>query len=562
MARGNRTETAGYLQTTAGALAAQLHTSSTVLQTILIMPPLFEERKCCHPSLTLFGRRLTEGSVLCADPAGSGDAPGAETDASLEGWLAQWCAAAARFRRCHPRVPHLWLGIRTSALLLLRQAAALPAAEQPDAVILWEPVTGPDFLRQLLQRRQVNEMLAYGQARRSRQELERAWQAGEAVDCDGYAVPARLYHDLQQLQPVPWHGPGLILSTGPETRTADTCHQLAPATTRLALRLPPFWNAVGQVDTRPMVDATVQWLQARTPRPATPPPPPTATAPAPLLHPVAPDGQEEQVTIPAADGCLRGVLHTPSRPGRGRIVLLHGWSGDRTGPHRMFVHAARTFCQQGFTCLRFDFRGRGDSDEAPGEGATIAGMTADAHAALAWLRQTAPAGGPLTLLAICSGCKVAISTAAADPEIAGLALWSAESMGSLRHAVTSWRKRRAALLAYLRKLAMRETWRKLLRGEVRTSMVGKSLAPSEIRSPAEARAEDATLQAFRRYRGRVLLVFGGSDPDAPGSSRAYAGYCRAHGLTHTCHTVPHAGHSYYGLAWEQEVLRVTGVWLA
>jgi pimeloyl-ACP methyl ester carboxylesterase len=177
------------------------------------------------------------------------------------------------------------------------------------------------------------------------------------------------------------------------------------------------------------------------------------------------------------------------------------------------------------------------------------------------LRAEAPAGGPIVLLAICSGCKVAIGAAAAEADVARLALWSAESMGSLRHAVTGSRKQLAVLRTYARKLLRPETWRKLLRGQVRAGMVGKALVQAEVRSPAEARAEDETLRAFRQFRGDILFVFGGSDPDTPGSSQAYAQYCRAHSIGHTCHVVPHAGHSYYGMDWEQEVLLVTKKWL-
>ncbi len=562
MARLNSSESTGYLQITTGALAAQLHASSSVLQTLLIMPPLFEERKCCQRTVTTLCRQLPDTTVLRVDLRGSGDSPPPDSDYTLADWLAEWRETAAALRQRHPHVPQIWLGIRTSALLVLQQAAASPPAAQPDAVILWEPVTGPDFLRQLLQRRQVNEMLAYGKARRSRQAMAQAWQDGESVDCDGYALTPRLHQELQQLQPTPWHGAGFIVSTSPDTRTADTCHQLAPAATCLPLRLPPFWNSIGHVDTQPLVEATTRWLQNHAPRLTAPPPPADAeTTRPPLLQPTTQDCAEQLITIPTSDGQLRGVLHTPAPASRGRIVFLHGWSGDRTGPHRMFVHAARELCLQGYTCLRFDFRGRGHSDDLPTAG-TIASMTADTHAALAWLRTAAPAGGPITLLAICSGCKVAISTAATAPDIANLALWSAESMGSLRHAATTARKRRSALLAYTRKFFLPETWRKLLRGQLHAGMISKALAPAEVRSAAEARSEDATLQSFRKYRGSILLVFGGSDPDAPGSLQGYTTYCRTYGIAHTCHTVPHAGHSYYGLEWEREVLQVTAQWLS
>ena len=578
MAIGTLSETAAFLTTPQGSLAVQLQAGPQVVKAVIIVPSLVEERKACHDALAATGRHMAAqgAAVLRFDPRGCGDSPAAFADFSIPDWLADLCAAAQWLRQAYPQVPQIWLGVRAGALLALRQASVNDAV-RPDALVLWEPVSGPDFIRQLLQRRLVNEMMAYGQARQGRRAIEQQLADGGTVDFDGFPITARLYRDLQELQPVPWDGPGLIVSTGADTQTADTCHGLAPATTRLNLRLPPFWNTVGHVDTRAVTDATVAWignLRTEDGRRTTDHGCPPSTfcgstfdilrfpegAP---LSKATPDRSERMVAFAGAHGTVRGVLHQPpgAAPRRGRIVFLHGWSGDRSGPHRMFVHAARLLASQGYTSLRFDFCGRGDSDSLPSGDATIATMLADTRAALAWLRQEVPDDGPIALLAICSGCKVAISVAAAEPDVARLALWSAESMGSLRASTTGSRKRLAMLRTYARKLLDPETWRKLLRGQVHAGLVGKALVQAEVRSSAEARAEDEALRAFRKFRGDILFIFGGSDPETAGSAPAYARYCRTHGIASTCHTVPHAGHSFYGLTWEQEVLRVTETWL-
>jgi alpha/beta superfamily hydrolase len=557
-----------YLSAAHGPLAIQTHADPQAVHvTVIIMPPLLEERKSCHAALTEVGRALAaEGAfVLRPDAAATGDSPGACDEFALRRWEADLADCAGLLRRHFPRAPQCWLGVRASAALVLRAASVAPADQRPAAVILWEPVTGADFLHQLHQRRQVNEMLAYGRVRVGRRTAEAQLAAGETVDFDGYPVTADLHRELAQLDLRPWPAAGLVVTTSPDTHTADACLQHAPSLARCALRLPPFWNTVGHVDTRPLTEATTAWVRqhlspapssAVTPR-AAPPPLLADNAVADLL----PDGSERMLCLPGGQAALRGVLHlSPPHCRRGRIVFLPGWSGDRCGPHRMFVHAARRLAAQGFTCLRFDFAGRGDSDPLP-QPATIASMTADARAALAWLQANHPDGGPLTLLAICSGCKVAIGAAAQEPAVARLALWSAESMGSLRHAATGRRKLLAMLRAYAAKLLRRETWRKLARGQLRPRMVGRALVSAEVRSPEEARAEDAALRLFQKFRGDLLLVFGGSDPDAPGSSAAYSAFCERHGIRQTSHLIPHAGHSYYGLAWEAELFRITESWL-
>jgi len=161
------------------------------------------------------------------------------------------------------------------------------------------------------------------------------------------------------------------------------------------------------------------------------------------------------------------------------------------------------------------------------------------------------------VVAICSGCKVAVTLAAENQDLARLLLWSPESMGSLRSATTGWLKTRSALTTYARKLTRPETWKKLLSGKVQAGLVSKALVKHETRSAEEAAQEDATLKRFRTFRNPMLLVFGGSDPDAPGSSRAYARFCRTHAIPQSTHTVPHAGHSYYRATWTRELFDVS-----
>ena len=189
-------------------------------------------------------------------------------------------------------------------------------------------------------------------------------------------------------------------------------------------------------------------------------------------------------------------------------------------------------------------------------------MIDDADAAVAWLKGQLPPGTPLTLIAICSGCKVAIGTATRHPDIGRLVLWSAEVMGSLRASSTNLRKTLGALRAYAKKLWRRETWKKLLAGRVQTGMVGKALVRHETRSADEALAEDRLLEAFGRYRGRIRFIYGGSDPDAHSAATAYQRFCRRHRIGYKLDVIPHAGHSYYGAVWREELIGRTLAWLA
>lgn len=510
---------------------------------MLLVPPFVEERKGALPVFVQAARALAENNIasLLFDFSGCGDSQGAFEATPPEAFEADCEAALAWLSQAFPHAPRAVLGVRAGALLAARLAARHPDTA---ALVLWSPVAGPDFIRQLLQRRMVNDMVAYGKAQESRAALEARLQAGEAVDLDGYPVSGAFYAWMQTLAPQPAGTvPALVISGGHDAKTAAAYAAPASATAPLALRFPPFWNTVGHVELAPLISETVGWLSSRF----------SAAAPAPFAHlspeAAAPLGECVNLSPPPTVRCL---FDTPAATPRGGVLFLHGWSGDRTGPHRLFTRFARQLAERGFLCARPDFIGRGLSDGEASE-ASIARMTENAQAALDELRRRLPPGAPVAVAAICSGCKVAIALTSKNQDIAKLLLWSAESMGSLRSSATGLRKTLSALTTYARKLMRPETWKKLLSGKVQAGMVTKALVKHEARSAEEAAWENGVLKAFRSYRNPVLFVFGGSDPDAPGSSRAYAGYCRQQGIPHAVHAIAHAGHSYYGEAWTREL---------
>ena len=518
---------------------------------VLICPPLVEERKASQRAM-VDGARHLAAQVPCAvlriDYRGSGDSSGAFADYTVGDWLEDIETAAAWLDRRFPNVPQARLGVRVGALLALQPPAAATA------FLLWEPIAGTEFIRQLLQRRMVNDMVAYGRAQVSRREIEAALHGGGSVDLDGYTFTGSQCAQLGACVFPCVTQPLLALATGTDARAVDALRTQNPDLEVRTIRLAPFWNSVGHVETAALAEASAAWLQECFPGAKTldAPPPPDALV----------DPAEAPVSLPVGAATLRAVLHRPAaEPPAGAFLFLGGWSGDRQGPHRLFLDLARRLTSQGNLCLRLDYRGRGESDGEVGA-AGIATMIDDADAAVAWLKGQLPPGTPLTLIAICSGCKVAIGTATRHPDIGRLVLWSAEVMGSLRASSTNLRKTLGALRAYAKKLWRRETWKKLLAGRVQTGMVGKALVRHETRSADEALAEDRLLEAFGRYRGRIRFIYGGSDPDAHSAATAYQRFCRRHRIGYKLDVIPHAGHSYYGAVWREELIGRTLAWLA
>ena len=540
-----------FLNVNGRALSATCFLPATVRGALLFVPPFVEERKGALPVFVQTARALGEQNIasLFFDFSGCGDSEGAFEEMPPEFFEADCEAAWSWLGQTFPAAPRASLGVRSGALLASRLASRHP---ETAALALWAPAAGPDVIRQLLQRRMVNDMVAYGKAREGRAELESLLRRGETVDLDGYPVSGAFYAWLQELVPRPSGAPLCVSSGGHDAKTAAACAARAGETTLLSLRYPPFWNTVGHVDLTALIGETTAWLAERldgTPQAA------------PALQPLAaaaPFGAFMSLG-PAAE--IRAAVDTPEGTPRAGALFLHGWSGDRTGPHRLFTRFARQLAQRGTLCLRPDFFGRGLSGGAAAE-TSIARMAEDAQAALDALRRRLPPGAPVVVIAICSGCKVAVTLASKNPDVAKLLLWSAESMGGLRSSATGARKTVNMLVTYARKLTRPETWKKILSGKVQAGLVTHALVKQETRSAAEAAWENSVLERFRAYRNPVRFVFGGSDPDAPGSSRAYARYCRRNGIPHAAHTIAHAGHSYYGEAWTRELFDVSHAFLA
>lgn len=270
------------------------------------------------------------------------------------------------------------------------------------------------------------------------------------------------------------------------------------------------------------------------------------------------------ITFESAGLRLVGLLGRPETPEpqhRG-VVLIHGWAGYRIGPHRMLRRTAQRLIAEGFHTLRFDLRGRGDSE---GD-ATTAGLDefiADTLAAAECLR--AQTGVERVALAgICSGSNIAIGAATLDKRIAELALWSPLPFQPEANASQSTRRRKHYLAQYIRKALQWNTWKRLLRGEVSVKGVSKTLAGESKPTHEGRNLKDSRrdlMAAFGSYAGRALFITGGMDPEGMAGRELFTRFCADKGIAARFHLVPGATHSYYTPAHEREVIQTTVDWL-
>jgi len=127
---------------------------------------------------------------------------------------------------------------------------------------------------------------------------------------------------------------------------------------------------------------------------------------------------------------VAGVLHVPDKVPAPTIVFCHGFTGNRIEAHRLFVYAAREFCKNGFTVLRFDFRGCGES-EGSYDSITISDEVKDLGNALNFLyNRNEVLKEKVGVIGLSLGGVISILTAAEDDRIKAVCTWS--SPGDLR----------------------------------------------------------------------------------------------------------------------------------
>lgn len=120
---------------------------------------------------------------------------------------------------------------------------------------------------------------------------------------------------------------------------------------------------------------------------------------------------------------LVGVVTSPAEDGDvgdPSCVFINSGIIHRVGPNRIYVRMARALAARGFTCLRFDLAGIGDSlvdPDAPGSDPQEL-MDWDTADALDFLAQ-GDQGQTFILLGICSGANQALRMAAADDRVVG-----------------------------------------------------------------------------------------------------------------------------------------------
>jgi len=133
---------------------------------------------------------------------------------------------------------------------------------------------------------------------------------------------------------------------------------------------------------------------------------------------------EEKIFFQSGDGTpLCGIWHVSTEDSKNAAVILaHGITVDKN-EDGVFSDLADNLVSNGFSVLRFDFRGHGESGGKPID-LTIEGELKDLKAAYLWMEKRVP-GKPMGILGASFGGGIAVLFASRQPKmLTSLCLWN------------------------------------------------------------------------------------------------------------------------------------------
>ena len=287
--------------------------------------------------------------------------------------------------------------------------------------------------------------------------------------------------------------------------------------------------------------------------------------------------RERPVFFPAEGNNLFGVLTEPEEPGNGvGVLLIQGGDTVNVSLHRnrLAVRLARSLAADGYTCLRFDFHGLGESSGDIGTLHLHNPFTEDAVAAAEVLHQSGI--DDLVLVGACFSARTALSSAPlirgvravvmATPPVAGYG--RDDAMAERLSREWSWSD-------FVRKAARLETLANLARPSHRQAY--SRFARSKLRGARRPAGGDPTLRwvspmlldpldTMVQNDVPVLVVFGDKDPLLGEWQRASAGRLgrileRAGDLIEVVDDLPGVVHGFLGVDVQDRFLALTTDWI-
>lgn len=433
---------------------------------IVLCPPLGYEYMSAYRTWRVLAERLTAlgFDTVRLDYDGTGNSAGHFEDSGrLDAWIRSIECGIVEARRLSGSDAVALVGLRAGAMLALQAAAARGGVER---LVLWSPFgSGHAYVR---------DLAVHAGLLRQRYESDEVAELG--VNVAGFVFTRETVASLER-----WKTDLITTRPAPDVLLIDHDNRLIdpkvharlqslgsritrirPAGTAAMLRQAEFASVP-----EPALDAIVAWFSTwrESPEPAPVPAPPKDTK-----STVAVDGEYREwgVRFGPCDR-LFGVWAAPAgeTPDAPAIILLNTSVEYHVGPSRIYVPLARQWATDGYSVLRFDLGGLGDSVPPVGSAENDSypehGLD-DVRHAIAFVRRESP-NRAVILAGLCSGGWIAFEAARQGLPIDAVVSINPPLYIRDRLAAVSRLAERDAISHYRHSLRDPHKWLKVLRGE-------------------------------------------------------------------------------------------------
>lgn len=513
---------------------------------IVHVPAFAEEMNKSRAIVAKQARELADlgHGVLVPDLFGTGDSEGQFEQIDWDLWVEDLVELCESLTLSGATQLTLW-GLRIGCLLAADVATKLTTP--PKQLLFWQPVhSGKQQLTQLLRIRLAASMAGGSSPAESMGDLRNQLEAGESVEVAGYSLPGKFYQRVNRL-----NLRDFTLPSASSVRVIEVSNSANVALTPLTQQQVQLWQENGSEAEGIAVQGDTFWMTqelAEVPALSGPTitwfpsvPGETECQGAPLQSVFADSeyrsGHEHMmpVTFECEGHTLAGIVHTARGASAMKtgVVIVVGGPQYRVGSHRQFQSLASSLARGGFSVLRFDVRGMGDSE---GEHPGFLGLEADIRCAIDKLIHQTEVER-IVVWGLCDAATAAVSYAGKDERVTGLVLanpWVYSPQGAAQAYLRYY---------YIQRLFSRELWRKVfsgkldLIGSVRSivEFFAKSRSKVDVTSGSPAslgeevsRASEAvelspsvssavtdlvelTANSLQRFSGKVLIMLSGRD---------------------------------------------------